>query len=236
MWWLLLIILLALFFIYCLLPSYWARNHSNRVFRKGFQSKKEIALTFDDGPNPKYTPKLLDILREHKVKASFFIMGRQAKLYPRIIRQIEDEGHTIGCHSYYHNHAWLMPPWATIMDMNETYRILTQILEKSPSWYRPPWGTFNLLSIWAARRLNLDIAYWSIEAKDWAKDTTADYIYYRVVNEIEPGSIIVLHDNQGAPQAPKRTLEALPRIIETLHEQGYRFITLDEMKKGAYNA
>ena len=230
MWWSLLLILLTIFMIYCLLPSYWARNCSKGVMREGSWNRKEIALTFDDGPNPNYTPKLLDILEKYRVPATFFAMGSQAKLYPNIIKRMEKEGHLVGCHSYFHHHAWLMPPITTIRDMNRTYHILSNLLGKPPRWYRPPWGTFNLISIYAARRLDLDIAYWSIEAHDWAKDTTVEHIYNTVINNAKPGSIIVLHDNQGALGAPARTLEALPIIIQTLHRQGYRFVTLDHMK------
>ena len=114
--------------------------------------------------------------------------------------------------------------------MNQTYNILKDILGKAPNWYRPPWGTFNILSMFAARRLNLNVAYWSIEAQDWAKDTTVEHIYNTVINKIHPGAIIVLHDNQGAPGAPERTLKALPTIINTLKGQGFRFVSLDEMK------
>jgi|LSQX01.1.fsa_nt_gb peptidoglycan/xylan/chitin deacetylase (PgdA/CDA1 family) len=230
MWWSILLVLIIIFLIYCFLPSYWARNHSKKVLRKGSAQKKVIALTFDDGPNPNYTPKLLDILREHQVPATFFIMGKQAQRYPDIVKHINEEGHTLGLHSYRHSHAWLMSPITTIRDMNQTYNILKDILGKAPNWYRPPWGTFNILSMFAARRLNLNVAYWSIEAQDWAKDTTVEHIYNTVINKIHPGAIIVLHDNQGAPGAPERTLKALPTIINTLKGQGFRFVSLDEMK------
>lgn len=230
MWWSLIVLLLIIFIIYCLLPSYWARNCSRGVVRKGPQDRKKIALTFDDGPNPNYTPELLNILKEYGVKATFFTMGKQAKLYPEIIERMDREGHVIGCHSYSHRHAWLMPPFYTLRDMKQTYCILSDILGKAPKWYRPPWGTFNLFSMYAAKRLNLDLVYWSIEAQDWAKSTSVEHIYSTVIKNAKPGSIIVLHDNQGAPGAPDRTLKALPVIIQTLHEQGYRFVSLDHMK------
>ncbi|NLI60516.1 MAG: polysaccharide deacetylase family protein [Clostridiales bacterium] len=230
MLWSILLILSMIFLLYCLLPSYWARNRSNKVFRKGQGPKKEVALTFDDGPNPDYTPRLLNILREYDVPASFFIMGKEAKRHSDIIKRMDKEGHTIGCHSYSHRHAWIMSPLRTIRDMNQTYNLLSNILEKPPKWYRPPWGTFNAASMFAAKRLDLDIAYWSIEAQDWTARTTVEDIYSRVIDKIEPGSIIVLHDNQGAPGAPEKTLQALPIIIRTLHKQGYDFVNLDHMK------
>lgn len=234
MWWFLVAILLALFAIYCLLPNYWSRNRSKTVLREGLPQEKVIALTFDDGPNPRYTPELLDILKEYEVPATFFVLGKQAKLYPDIIKRMDQEGHEIGCHSYSHCHAWLMHPITTIGDMKNTYELLTEVLDKPPKWYRPPWGTFNLVSMYAAKRFKLNIAYWSIEAQDWAKNTTVEHIYNTVIKSTKPGSIIVLHDNQGAPGAPARTLAALPTIIQTLHEQGYKFVTLGQMKGAFY--
>ncbi|HHZ14153.1 MAG: polysaccharide deacetylase family protein [Caldicoprobacterales bacterium] len=235
MWWLFPLVLVAIFLIYCLLPSYWARNRSNGVFREGSGKEKEIYLTFDDGPNPDYTPRLLDILKENQVKATFFIMGRQARLYPDIVKRIAQEGHTIGCHSYSHRHAWLMPPITTFRDMTHTYKAISLASGVTPEWYRPPWGGFNLLSIAAARRLGLNIAFWSIEAQDWAQNTTAEHIFNTVVDKAVPGSVVVLHDNQGDPGAPENTLRALPRIIESLRKEGYSFVGL-EKTKGVYHA
>ncbi|MFY9279336.1 MAG: polysaccharide deacetylase family protein [Caldicoprobacterales bacterium] len=235
MWWSILLAILIIFLLYCLLPSYWARNRSKKVLRKGQTQKKQIALTFDDGPNPNYTPRLLDILKEHQVTATFFTMGKQAKLYPDIIKRMDAEGHALGIHSYSHRHAWLMSPTRTIRDMIQTYNILEHILGNPPKWYRPPWGTFNLISIFAAERLDLKTAYWSIEAQDWDKNTTVEHIYNTVIKKVHPGAIIVLHDNQGAPGAPERTLKALPTIIKSLKGQGYEFVSLDRMK-GEYYA
>ncbi|NLJ66495.1 MAG: polysaccharide deacetylase family protein [Clostridiales bacterium] len=235
MWWLFLLVLVAIFLIYCLLPSYWARNRSSRVFREGTGKTTEIYLTFDDGPNPDYTPRLLDILKESQVQATFFIMGRQAKLYPDIVKRITQEGHTVGCHSYSHRHAWLMPPIHTFRDMTRSYKAITLASGVTPEWYRPPWGGFNLLSIAAARRLGLNMAFWSIEAQDWSANTTAEDIYHAVANQAVPGSVIVLHDNQGDPGAPENTLRALPMIIQSLRKKGYSFAGLEQVK-GVYHA
>lgn len=226
-------ILAVIFIIYCLLPSYWARNRAKKVLRKGPSEQKWIALTFDDGPNPQYTPMLLDILKKYGVPATFFVVGNYAALNPELVRRMDAEGHLIGCHSYFHYHAWLMPPFTTYMDMVQTYEILKKILGQAPRWYRPPWGTFNLLSIHMAQKLGMYPAYWSIEAQDWESRATVEHIRDAVLSQAEPGSIIVLHDNRGAKGAPEKTLKALPSIIESLQKQGYTFVTLDEMKGAA---
>ncbi len=230
MLWIILGIAAIVFAIYSLIPSYWARNYSSKVLRKGAPDKKWIALTFDDGPNPHYTPLLLDILKKYKIPATFFLTGKYAALNPELVKRIGVEGHLVDCHSYFHHHAWLMPPFMTYMDMVKTCEIIEKILGQAPRWYRPPWGTFNLFSIIASRKLKLYPAYWSIEAQDWEAKTTVEHIRNTVLSQAEPGSIIVLHDNRGANGAPEKTLKALPSIIEALQNQGYKFVSLDEMK------
>lgn len=221
---------IVIFSVYCLIPNYWMRNRSKRVVRCGQPNRRWIALTFDDGPNPIYTPKLLDILKEADVKATFFIVGQQALKHPHILSRIQREGHSIGCHSFSHRHAWLMSPWRTFKDLELTRQAIESSLGFKPHWYRPPWGMFNLCSAAAAWRQGLDIAYWSIEAQDWEAKTTVQHIYETVVSRAQPGSIIVLHDNRGVPGAPAKTLEALPSIIHTLKKKGYTFVTLDQLK------
>jgi len=221
---------IAIFAVYCFIPNYWMRNRSKRVMRCGQANKPWIALTFDDGPNPIYTPKLLDILKEANVKATFFVVGQQALKYPHILSRIHREGHSMGCHSFSHRHAWLMSPWHTFKDLKLTCQAIESILGYKPRWYRPPWGMFNLCSATAAWRLGLNVAYWSIEAQDWEAKTTVQHIYDTVISRARSGSIIVLHDNGGAPGAPAKTLEALPSIINTLKKNGYTFVTLDQLK------
>lgn len=221
---------IIIFVIYCFIPNYWMRNRSKRVLRHGTAEKPWIALTFDDGPNPLYTPQLLDILKEAGIKATFFVMGKQALKYHHILERMHSEGHIIGCHSFSHRHAWLMSPWHTFKDLELTYQAIESFLGYKPRWYRPPWGMFNLCSAAAARKLDLKIAYWSIEAQDWEATTTAQHIYDTIISRAQPGSIIVLHDNRGAPGAPAKTLEALPSIIEALKKKGYTFVTLDQLK------
>jgi len=175
-------IIFLLSVLYWIIPNYWARNHSRAVVRTGNKKYPYIALTFDDGPNPQYTPKLLDILKEHDVKASFFVVGKNAKRYPHILHRIHSEGHVTGCHSFSHRHAWLLSPINTFRDLKRVYKILEDELKQPPRWYRPPWGMFNLFSLMAAKKLGLTTAYWSIEAQDWESKTTPQHIYNTVIS------------------------------------------------------
>ena len=227
------IIAACIFLVYCFIPSWWARNMSSKVLRKGSRSNMQIALTFDDGPSAEYTPQLLNILKGYNIKATFFLVGQRAAQNPWIVKRIQSEGHSIGCHSFYHQHAWLFTPGKTYNDLENASKTISGITGTPIHWYRPPWGTFNLLSMPFAKKLGMKPAYWSIEAQDWDKKTTIEHIYTTVINNAQNGSIIVLHDNGGAKGAPQKTLKALPVIIDTLLQKGYPFVTLDEMMQSA---
>jgi len=222
--------LAVVFILYCFLPNLYSRNLSPFVLRKGSGEERKIALTFDDGPNPRYTPRVLDILKDYQVPAGFFLVGERAARHPELVRRMLQEGHTVGIHSYSHRHAWLMPPGTTYRDMGKSHRILSQIAGQAPRWYRPPWGTFNLMTLPAARKLKLIPVYWSIEAQDWEEWATPEHIHDAVMDLAKPGSISVLQDSGGAPGAPEKTIAALPLIIEDLKKQGFQFTTLDRMK------
>jgi peptidoglycan/xylan/chitin deacetylase (PgdA/CDA1 family) len=108
------------------------------VFHKG-TSKNQVAFTFDDGPHPRYTPELLDLLQDYQVKATFFVLGSQADLHPDLIRRMHREGHQIGIHNYNHTSNWLMLPWTVRRDhMERTADIIESIIGKRPDHYRPP--------------------------------------------------------------------------------------------------
>jgi len=222
-------LIIAYFMVYCLIPNIWLRNFSKPVLRCGGNDGLNVSLTFDDGPNPEYTPQILRILKKYGVKATFFVVSKNALLYPDIIENIQTDGHTIGTHSYSHIHAWLMFPTAFLKDLAKSCSTIKNITGRQPLWYRPPWGTFNLLIPYAAKKLGLTITYWSVSAYDWKSDITPEKIANTVITKTRSGAIIVLHDNGDNYPAPKKTVEALPVIIHSLKLQGYRFITLEEL-------
>jgi len=221
-------IIVSYLLFYCILPNVWFRNYSKIVVRHGKNDAFNAYLTFDDGPNPEYTPQILETLNEYGVKATFFVVGRNAYLYPKIIREILSNGHSIGIHSYSHIHAWLMLPNFVFKDLAKSCCILKELIDKQPIWYRPPWGIFNLASPLAAKQNGLTAVYWSVSANDWKLDITPEQIANTVIAKTKPGAIIVLHDNGGKLSTPKKTIEALPLIIGFLKQQGYRFVTLNE--------
>ncbi|GKX28376.1 polysaccharide deacetylase familiy protein [Vallitalea longa] len=226
------LILLLIFMLYMVIPNYIARNKSNDVIKTiNKNSKKSIALTFDDGPDPLYTNRLLDLLEKNNIKATFFLVARKAEENKDIVDRMKREGHGIGMHTMYHKSAWLSFPWETINEFKNGLDILKS-LGLHITYYRPPWGTFNALTLKQALKNNLKIILWSVEAYDWRKSNSSANIENILLKRIKDKDIIVLHDSGGAEGAPNNTLGALESTIPKLKDLGFNFITIDEMIKG----
>ncbi len=193
----------------------------------GDRAKPEIALTFDDGPNPPITYYLLDILDDLGIKANFFLLGHLALKYPQAVIEIRDRGHLIGAHGYIH-HRKERPDFA--LDA----RILQDIMGEKPKFYRPPYGNLKLCqgSPVFSQKDN-KIILWDVDPQDW-KFLSVDILYQKIKKAVQNGSIIDLHDGSQHYEErgvrPFYMLEVLPRIIQELHSQGFIFKRLDEMK------
>ena len=175
-----------------------------------------VSLTFDDGPDPIYTVKLLDILEKHRIKACFFLVGEKAEQHPDLTKKILEKGHQIGTHGYLHKHAWLLSPTKTWYYWNESIRILKKIVGSEPEFIRPPWGGFNLaLFIWALVKKK-KIIMWSVKAFDWKKNRTPSDIVNTIIKNSAEGGIILLHDSGGEIGAPTNTLLCLEKLIKKL--------------------
>jgi peptidoglycan-N-acetylglucosamine deacetylase len=215
---------------YAFLPALISRIFGFRVFLRG-RTEREIALTFDDGPDPVYTPKLLDLLSKEGAKATFFVVGENAERYPEIIARIHDEGHIIGIHNYVHHTNWFMRPRTVKRQIHRTSDIIKRITGKRPMYYRPPWGIVNVFDY--ANLGYLQIVLWTSMFRDWRKRVGADKLYKRMRRHLRPGEVFLLHDcgvTFGADRdAPAHTIAALERILEDGRNLGYRFVGIDEM-------
>ncbi|MBQ4529855.1 MAG: polysaccharide deacetylase family protein [Lachnospiraceae bacterium] len=181
--------------------------------------KKKIALTFDDGPHPEYTPMLLDGLKERNVSAAFFLMGKNAEKYPEIVERMYKEGHTIGNHSYSHVQLSEMEELEACKEMTKANEVIKNIIGKTPDYIRPPFGAWshNLDCI-----TNMIVVLWDVDPLDWKCQNT-DLVVKRVVSNVEEDDIILLHDSY------ETTVEATFQIIDTLEKEGYEFVSLDEI-------
>ncbi len=171
-----------------------------------------VCITFDDGPDPLYTPKLLEILRKEKIPACFFLVGEQVEKYPELAKMIAEEGHIIGSHGYYHQHAWLMSPQKTWVLWDKSIDIIEKTIGKEPDYIRPPYGSVNLsLVLWSISR-NKRIIGWNAVGKDWRNTQSSTAIINRILKHIKEGSIILLHDSGGDPGAPHITLSCVQEL------------------------
>ncbi len=195
-----------------------------QVVNVGPTTAKQVALTFDDGPHPIITLKVLDILREYNAKATFFVIGSRAKRYPWILRQIVAEGHEIGNHTYTHLMMTAETSTDEVIDreITQTQNEIKNAIGYETFLFRPPYGTYRAETKSVFRDHNLNIVLWSVDSNDWrAKEH--DRIFQTVTNHIHNGSIILCHDIH------KAILDSLPHILDTLKAEGYEFTTISHL-------
>ncbi|UOF91591.1 polysaccharide deacetylase family protein [Fodinisporobacter ferrooxydans] len=226
--------LLIVWILYAGLPDLLYHILCIGVFTKGFGGERRIALTFDDGPDPRFTPELLTILRTFGVTATFFVIGQKALQYPELLRQINEEGHEIGIHGFSHTHAWYLTPVRTFREFRDTADAIERITGTRPTSYRPPWGMFNLFTKWAGTAVGATPVLWNISTYDWRKGDQTALIVRTIVKKVCPGSVILLHDSGGASNAPCNTLQAIQEVIPFLQQLNYDFIPISNMKQVSY--
>lgn len=184
-------------------------------FRK---NEKVVYLTFDDGPVPEITPWVLDLLDKYKIKAAFFCVGDNVRKYPEIFQMVKDRGHIVGNHTYHHIQGWKVTTPGYLKDVD-----LADELIKS-KFFRPPHGHMRLPQFYFLRS-KYKVIMWDVVTRDYSKLKTSDEVFEIVKKYTRPGSIIVFHDSI---KAGDRMKESLPRAIEWLLENGYRFCSLEE--------
>jgi peptidoglycan/xylan/chitin deacetylase (PgdA/CDA1 family) len=188
--------------------------------RRGQPGARRVALTFDDGPDPEWTPRLLRLLDRRRVRATFFLIGARAARHPAIVRALAAGGHEIGNHTWRHRHAWLLRPAAALAEVRQGARILGDIAGQRPSLFRPPWGLVNAATLWAARREHRAIVLWSIQPEGLRARSPETQLAH-VKRRLHDGAIIDLHDAPGVPGAPARLLGMLPALLDLLDDEGY---------------
>lgn len=204
-------------------------------------SRKIVALTFDDGPHPDATPAILDVLARYQVKATFFLLGRSVAAFPEVARKVTEAGHAVGNHTFHHPFIPDLSPGEVAGELSKCQKIIRETMGISPDIMRPPFGAQSPESFITARFLGYEVVHWSAEGDDWKGDP-APLLAQRILSQLHPGGIILLHDGWEPPphqpehqpeyklfQDRRPTIEALPMIIEPLLEQGYQFVTMPAM-------
>jgi peptidoglycan/xylan/chitin deacetylase (PgdA/CDA1 family) len=227
----LLVLLIAWVVIYPV-TDYYTRLVDPGVLKRGSFKDPKLYLSFDDGPDCNYTPALLRILQEHKVRATFFVIAAKAERHPELVNAILAAGHEIGLHTYDHRHAYWLGRQASKTTIRKGVQVLQSLTGTPVEWLRFPWGAANFFGRMEARRNNLKVVLWTANAQDWLLKTRADGITARLVRRVKSGAIIVLHDSGGEPGAPLQMLQALPAVLAALKAAGYQFETLREVAGG----
>jgi peptidoglycan/xylan/chitin deacetylase (PgdA/CDA1 family) len=198
------------------------------VWRAPRAAGRRIALTFDDGPDADFTPRVLDILAARGVRASFFLVGERAARAPGVVRAIADAGHEIGSHGWSHRSLWLCGPARTDAEIGRARETLGELSGRAPALFRPPWGMVNAAMFAALRRHGQRCVFWSIQPEG-LRPAPADVQVTRVLRRAHPGAIVDLHDAEGTREAPARLCAALPAMIDGLAAAGYGFGTVGEL-------
>src|SRR6266566_3479912 len=202
------------------------------LYHQGAGGEHQVAITFDDGPDPRWTPQILDILKAANVKAAFFLVGVNAERYPGLVRRIVNEGHEIGNHTYYHPNLALCWPEHIRLELNATQLLLQTLTGRATTLFRPPYAAdtqparlAELTPLQIAQDQNYLVVLENIDPQDWARPG-ADVILQRVKQQRRDGSIILLHDAGGDRS---QTVEALPRILDWLHTRGDSVVPLSTL-------
>ena len=205
------------------------QRYPETVVLRGPISENRLALTFDDGPDPRFTPLVLDVLKEYDVKATFFLMGSRADAYPELARRIVEEGHIIGNHSYWHPNFVKKEDVATLeREVNQTEEKLNEVIGYRTRLFRAPYGFLYNELVEKLADMDYTVVGWNVDSLDW-KEMPPEDTAYNVLSNIEPGSIILMHDGGDWTSDLTGTVEALRIIIPTLKEQGFEFTTVPDL-------
>lgn len=202
-----------------------------RCVRRGPATAPRIALTFDDGPDPSWTERVLDVLAGRRVPASFFAVGARAARTPAAVRRMAAEGHEVASHGWSHRSLWLCGPGRTAAEIARAHALLSDLAGRPPRHFRPPWGMVNVAMFGALRRAGERCVLWSIQPEG-LRPVAPDRQVAHVLGRAHPGAIVDLHDAEGTPEAPARLLAALPAMIDGLRAAGYELVTVESLLAG----
>jgi len=199
---------------------------------QGNPDQKAIALTFDDGPHPQYTPELLNVLEAYNVKANFFWLGQRVKQYPQVAKAVYDRGHWIGLHGYTHQNFPQLTPEQLSKELYQTQAAILEACGLDPQTHqyrfrdvRPPNGVFTPQTLELLQEWNYRPVMWTVVPEDWVNPGVS-IVVKRVIETVCPGSLIVLHDGMYGGQS---VVETTDQILPLLLEQEYQIVSIDDL-------
>jgi len=185
--------------------------------------ERVLAFTFDDGPAPGITERLLDALRAHGIRSTFFMIGERVAAAPDLARRVLGEGHELGHHTYTHPKLTELPDARVDEELDQTSSIFQETLGARAAWFRPPFGALRQDQARRVRTREMHVAMWSVDAEDWRPQPGPE-VTQRIVEHVHPGAIILGHDTVACA-------ESLDVTLDHLREAGYRFVTLSELNR-----
>ena len=201
---------------------------TGHVFWEFNINKRLVAITFDDGPHPVFTPQILDLLAKYNAKATFFVTGKKVEMYPNIIIRQLKEGHEIGNHTFHHFSKNTISSFKLSLELDKTNNIFKKLTGKRMNLYRPVQGVYNDVIINTATKKGYDVIMWSWDQdpKDW-RNPSSIQIANHIIKNITPGDIILLHDWGNLNKS--QTVQALESVLKYLKENNYKCVTISEL-------
>lgn len=196
--------------------------------RRGGAEGRLIALTFDDGPDPLWTPRVLDLLEARGLRATFFVVGERAVRAPDVLRRMALAGHEIASHGWSHASLWGCGPARTRREVERAHAAIAGLTGRPPRLFRPPWGMVNAAVFAAVRAAGERLVLWSLQPEG-LRPVSAARQAMRVIGRAHPGAVVDLHDAEGLPGAPARVCAALPPMIDGLRAAGYTLTTASDV-------
>jgi peptidoglycan/xylan/chitin deacetylase (PgdA/CDA1 family) len=181
-----------------------------------------VALTFDDGPDDRGTPQVLDVLAAAEVQATFFVLGTMVERHPQVLRRVVAEGHEVAVHSWDHRNHLRHPPPVVHHQLARTAEVVERLCGRRPRWFRPPYGVLTGGGLVAARTLQLQPVLWTAWGRDWEQSATGDSVARLVTRQLGGGGTVLLHDSDctSAPNSWRATVQALPALLQRCRSRG----------------
>jgi peptidoglycan-N-acetylglucosamine deacetylase len=200
------------------------------VIESGPTGRGQVALTFDDGPDPETTPKILEALRQRDYKATFFVIARKVEQHPALVAAILQAGHELGLHGYEHDRltAWRAPS-RIVTDIRKAQEVLLQLTGQRVFWYRPPIGHVSPRTAVAVRKADVELVAWSVRCVDGLRNRNPLRVTARVERKLHDGAIVMLHDASEHGDFVPATVRCIEAILDSVSRRGYVSVTLSQL-------